>query len=155
MEWTTFFNYLDVTDQVRLDVGDVDSPHSNLIDQPQRDSASVEDDPYEQFFPSFNWESAPTSFTSGTNLGRDIYWTTAHGRRRRDASFKTFTAASEHEDVSLYCSNLLVNSTVALECGQYLVGSFILKAINICVDGIIISFKLYWESPSSFDRTQM
>jgi hypothetical protein len=47
----------------------------------------------------------------------------------------TFESWNDEEDVTLYCSNFLVNSTVALECGQYLVGNFIMKAIQICVEG--------------------
>lgn len=85
------------------------------------------------------WSSSKSSSSSGgTNLGRDIHWTVAHGRIRRDASIKLgggLDSWNDEEEVTLYCSNFLVNSTVALECGQYLVGNFIMKAIQICVEG--------------------
>lgn len=143
IEWSTFFNYLDITDQILTDVNDNTIDNLNLIDQPQRDSASVEEnDSRIQQHPSSidqGWStSLKSSSASGTNLGRDIHWTVAHGRVRREifVNNKNPEAWSDEEEVNLYCSNFLVNSTVALECGQYLVGSFIMKAIEICVEGI-------------------
>lgn len=143
VEWTTFFNYLDISDQVRLEVDDDTINSFNLIDTPQRDSASVEenDGRIQQHPPAVDltWSSSKSSSSSGgTNLGRDIHWTVAHGRIRRDASIKLgggLDSWNDEEEVTLYCSNFLVNSTVALECGQYLVGNFIMKAIQICVEG--------------------
>lgn len=38
------------------------------------------------------------------------------------------------EEVSFYCANFLVNSTVALECGHYLTTS-VLAAVDICTQG--------------------
>ena len=142
VEWTTFFNYLDISDQVRFHIDDDTVNSFNLIDTPQRDSASVEENDarIQQPPPDHTvWPSTKSSSSSGTNLGRDIHWTVAHGRMRRDVSTKvagTFESWNDEEDVTLYCSNFLVNSTVALECGQYLVGNFIMKAIQICVEGI-------------------
>lgn len=146
VEWTTFFNYLDISDQIRLDIDDNTIDNLNLIDQPQRDSALVEenDSRIQQHPPSVEqvWSaSSESSSSSGTNLGRDIHWTVAHGRVRRETSSFVSSSSpeawSDEEEVILYCSNFLVNSTVALECGQYLVGSFIMKAIQICVEGIV------------------
>ena len=141
VEWTTFFNYLDISDQVRLDIDDDTFNSFNLIDTPQRDSASVDesDARIQQHPPAVDncWLSA----SSGTNLGRGIHWTVAHGRIRREASTKTMASLeswNDEEAVTLYCSNFLVNSTVALECSrmnEYLVGNFIMKAIQICVEG--------------------
>jgi hypothetical protein len=134
---------LDISDQVRLEVDDDTINSFNLIDTPQRDSASVEenDGRIQQHPPAVDltWSSSKSSSSSGgTNLGRDIHWTVAHGRIRRDASIKLgggLDSWNDEEEVTLYCSNFLVNSTVALECGQYLVGNFIMKAIQICVEG--------------------
>ena len=141
VEWSTFFNYLDISDQVRLDIDDDAVNSFNLIDTPQRDSASVEENDarIQQHPPAADhtWSSAKSSSSSGTNLGRDIHWTVAHSRIRRDASSKVggLESWNDEEEVTLYCSNFLVNSTVALECGQYLLGNFIMKAIQICVEG--------------------
>ncbi|XP_045033419.1 von Willebrand factor D and EGF domain-containing protein isoform X2 [Daphnia magna] len=145
VEWTTFFNYLDISDQVRMDIDDDIINSFNLIDTPQRDSASVEENDarIQQHPPAVdhNWSSFKSS-SSGTNLGRDIHWTVANSRNRRDTPGKMDGGGSSHqtwndeEEVTLYCSNFLVNSTVALECGQYLVGNFIMKAIQICVEDV-------------------
>lgn len=145
VEWTTFFNYLDISDQVRIEDDHVNS--FNLIDTPQRDSASVEDDARIQQHPSdvdHTWSSSKIS-SGGTNLGRDIHWTVGNSRNRRNTLVKlngSHHTWNDVEQVTLYCSNFLVNSTVALECGQYLVGNFIMKAIQICVEGINYLHKL-------------
>lgn len=147
-EWTTFFNYLDITDQVRIDEDDTLN-NLNLIDQPQRDSASVEDgDSHIQHHPPSFDHVWSTSSKSGPNLGRDIHWTVAHGRIRRDtvATSGSHLHAWNDEEVTLYCSNFLVNSTVALECGNYLDGTFIMKAIQVCIEGTLYCLNyLIWD----------
>ena len=124
VEWTTLFNYLEISNQIRLEADDDPSLYSlNLIDKPQRDSAA-----------SVPQETTDDGWTDGNaNLGRDIHWTVAHGRIRRDADPVSW---NDDESVHFYCSNLLVNSTVALECGNYLMPSLILKAIQICVEDV-------------------
>jgi hypothetical protein len=108
VEWTTFFNYLDISDQVRFHIDDDTVNSFNLIDTPQRDSASVEENDarIQQHPPDHTvWSSTKSSSSSGTNLGRDIHWTVAHGRMRRDVSTKvagTFESWNDEEDVTLY-----------------------------------------------------
>jgi hypothetical protein len=104
--WTTFFNYLDISDQVRFHIDDETVNSFNLIDTPQRDSASVEDnDARIQQHPPDHTVWSTTKSSSGINLGRDIHWTVAHSRMRRDVSTKvsgTFESWNDEEDVTLY-----------------------------------------------------
>ena len=62
-------------------------------------------------------------------MGGDVHWTL---RSKRSSSGDA--AAAVDDAISFYCSNFLVNSTVAVECGQYL-SPAILKAIDVCVSG--------------------
>lgn len=149
IEWSTFFNYLDISDQVRLDHdsslgGEVND--LNLIDHPQSDSASTDSNFMMMIQKPIEWASSAVPSRSGTNLGRDIHWTPLLARIRRhlfnDKSISTATdldsestRLNRRDQVELYCSNFLVNSTVALECGQYLDGDYLLAAIQICVGG--------------------
>lgn len=142
VEWSTFFNYLDISDQIRLEemtssADEVDA--ANLIDHPQSDSTgdhfmAMSQKPVE-------WILSDSAKTSGTNLGRDIHWTPLLARIRRsvddenEPSLKLEPHWTDQDQVELFCSNFLVNSTVAFECGQYLDGPYLMTAIAICVDG--------------------
>lgn len=83
--------------------------------------------------------------SSGANVGRDVHWKLSRSRRAaaaaaaaddNDGDSGAGVSAWSAEQVFFYCSNLLVNSTVAVECGQFLSPS-ILKAIDVCVSGLL------------------
>ena len=116
LEWSPLLNYIDISDQLRMD---------RLIDQPQRDSAAAQDE-------TSHYQS---DWVEGPNLGRDVHWTL---RTRRQS--ETTTLTWDDEEIALFCSNFLVNSTVALECGHYLTPS-VMTAIDICVKGILPSLQ--------------
>ena len=119
VKWLSLFNYIDITDQVRVD--------NYVDDQLQRDSPLIDENDIHVDDTSSDTSSA-TSWASNYNLGKDVHWTL---RNRRSVG-ETFNWTQD--EIFFYCSNFLVNSTVAMECGQYL-SPAIMKAIEICISG--------------------